>query len=54
MPADEIERAHEEDPEKAASEFGAKFRRDIAPFVDREAVEACVVIGRRELPQVPG
>ena len=53
-PVAEITRAYEEDPERAAAEFGAEFRRDIAPFVDREAVEACVVIGRRELPPVSG
>jgi hypothetical protein len=53
-PTGEIERAYAEDAEKAASEYGAEFRRDIAPFVDREAVEACVAVGRRELPPVSG
>lgn len=50
----EITRAYEEDPQKAAAEFGAEFRQDLAPFVDPEAVEALVVQGRRELPPVNG
>ena len=53
-PVAEIERAYEEDFERAHSEFGANFRRDMAPYVDREPLEACVVIGRFELPPVSG
>jgi hypothetical protein len=45
----EIERAYEEDPEKAAAEYGAEFRSDLAPFIDRERVEALVAWGRGEL-----
>jgi hypothetical protein len=50
----EIARAYEEDEQKASAEFGAEFRRDLAPFVDPEAVEAVVVEGRFELPRVGG
>ncbi len=49
-----IEEATEEDPEKAAAEYGGDFRSDIAAFVSRETVDACVVPGRRELLPVPG
>ena len=49
-----IEKAYEDDPIAAATEYGAQFRRDIEGFVAREAVEACVVAGRRELPRVVG
>ncbi len=45
-----IERAYEEDPASAAAEYGAQFRTDVETFVAREAVEACVVPERRELP----
>ena len=46
--------AYEQDEAAAAAEYGAEFRRDIESFVSREAVEACVVPGRRELPAVDG
>jgi hypothetical protein len=52
--AEEIARAYEEDPQKAMAEYGAEFRQDIAAFVDREAVEAVVAVGRRELPPAGG
>jgi hypothetical protein len=50
----EIERAHQEDAQKAASEFGAEFRQDLAAFIDRAAVEAVVCEGRRELLRANG
>ena len=49
-PADEIARAYTEDPQRAAAEYGAEFRQDLAAFVDREVVEAAVVLGQHELP----
>jgi hypothetical protein len=52
--AEIIREAYEADPENAASEFGAEFRRDIASFVDRAVVEALVVSGRFELPPMAG
>ncbi|MEO7729376.1 MAG: hypothetical protein ABIY55_00250, partial [Kofleriaceae bacterium] len=35
---------------RAAAEYGADFRRDIEGLMTREAIAACVVAGRRELP----
>ena len=49
-----IAEAYEQDEAAAAAEYGAEFRRDIESFVSREAVEACVIPDRRELPPVPG
>lgn len=47
-----IEQAFVEDESGASAEYGAQFRRDIETFVSREAVEACVIPGRFELPPV--
>ena len=47
-----IAKAYADDPVRAAAEYGAEFRRDIESFVSREAVDACVVPDRRELPPV--
>ena len=47
-----IAKAYADDPLRAAAEYGAEFRRDIESFVSREAVDACVVPERRELPPV--
>ena len=49
-----IEPAYDEDESAAAAEYGAEFRRDIETFVSREAVEACRIPGRLEMPFVPG
>lgn len=49
-----VAEAYEDDPAAAAAEFGAEFRTDLADFVAREAVEGCVIPGRRELPKVAG
>jgi hypothetical protein len=49
-----IERAYKEDEASASAEYGAEFRRDIEGFVSREAIDAVVVPGRRELPPVEG
>ncbi len=45
-----IAEAYAEDPEAAASEFGAEFRSDIADFVSRQVVEACIDPGCHERP----
>jgi hypothetical protein len=50
VPEGFIQAAYEDDPASAAAEYGAEFRSDIESFVSREAVEACVVQGRYELP----
>lgn len=49
-----IAEAYEDDPASAAAEYGAEFRDDIADFVRREVVEACVVPGRYELGRISG
>lgn len=45
-----IAEAYEEDPESAASEYGAEFRSDISDFISRAVVEACVEPGCHERP----
>jgi hypothetical protein len=47
---DIINEAYEDDPESAASEYGAEFRSDIADFISRAVVEACVEVGCHERP----
>ena len=54
LPQALIDAALERDPEAAAAEWMAEWRRDIADFVDRAVVEAATVPGRRELPKVAG
>ena len=54
IPAKVVRDAQDRDPASAAAEFGAEFRTDVETFVSREAVDACVVPGRRELPPVAG
>jgi hypothetical protein len=49
-----IAAAYEDDPAHAAAEYGAEFRTDVESFVSREAVDACVIEGRFELPRVRG
>jgi hypothetical protein len=50
LPQSVIEQAYEEDPESARAEYGAEFRSDLETFVSPEAVTACTVRGRLELP----
>jgi hypothetical protein len=45
-----IAEAYEEDPQSAASEYGAEFRDDIADFVAQDVVDACVEAGCFERP----
>jgi hypothetical protein len=47
-----IDAAYEDDPANSAAEYGANFRTDVEAFISREAVEACVVPGRLELPMM--
>jgi hypothetical protein len=54
VPQSFIDVQYERDPTSAAAEYGAEFRTDIASFVSREAVDAAVVPGRRELPRIGG
>ncbi len=46
--------AYAEDEARAAAEYGAQFRRDVESFLAREALEACLVPGQREVPRIPG
>lgn len=45
-----IDRAIERDPAAASAEYLAEFRNDIAAFVQREVVQACVMTGEYERP----
>jgi len=42
IPQDEIDRAMKRDPAAARSEYLAEWRDDVAAFIDRAAIEACV------------
>jgi hypothetical protein len=53
VPQAVIDAAKERDPAYAAAEYGAQFRTDIESFVLREAAQACVSLGVRELPPQP-
>jgi hypothetical protein len=50
VPQSIIDAAYEADPADAAAEYGGLFRSDLEQFVSREAVKACVIDGRFELP----
>jgi hypothetical protein len=52
--AAEIEEQRRSDPEAAAADWDSIWRADLADFVDRQAVDACVMRGRFELPPVSG
>jgi hypothetical protein len=54
VPQSVIDDATERDPAYAQSEYMAQFRTDIESFVLREAVEACVSPGVREIAPQPG
>ena len=45
-----IDAAYARDPSKAAAEFGAVFRTDVETYVKEEALIACTIPGRMELP----
>jgi hypothetical protein len=53
LDAEAIVAALEADPEGSSAEWLGEFRRDIATFLSREAIEACIVPGRHELPPLP-
>jgi hypothetical protein len=48
--SDVIRDAYLSDPEWAEAEYGAEFRTDLAPFLTREAIEACIEAGVYERP----
>jgi hypothetical protein len=52
VPKEIIDKAYADDEASASAEYGAQFRRDIEAFIAREAVEACIMPGRRELLRI--
>jgi hypothetical protein len=50
LPTDVIDAAYEDDPSRAAAEYGAQWRSDVETFLTYETIAAAVVPGRRELP----
>jgi hypothetical protein len=49
-----IERAYEDDPAVAASEWGGQFRNDLESYVSPEIVDACTVRGLHRLDPIKG
>jgi hypothetical protein len=45
-----VRAAYEQDASAAAADFGAEFRTDLESVFSREAIAACVIAGRFELP----
>ena len=45
-----IAHAYTDDPASASAEYGGLFRSDVESFVNADAVQACVIAGRFELP----
>jgi hypothetical protein len=54
LPRDYLARMREDDPAAAVSEIDGEFRAGLAMLFDPDALDACVVPGRRELPPVDG
>ena len=52
LPQFVIDQAMGEDEASARAEYFAEFRRDVESFVSLEAVQACVVPSRLELPRL--
>jgi hypothetical protein len=50
LPQSVVDRALKRDPASASAEYLGQFRGDLESFVSREAIEACTVGGRTELP----
>jgi hypothetical protein len=48
--ASAVANAYEDDPLSAAAEYGAQFRSDVSTLITREALDACIISGRFELP----
>lgn len=54
IPDHVIAAAYEQDEAAARAEFGGQFRSDVGGIFSLDAVRACVVPGRRELPPIQG
>lgn len=50
LPADYLERMRQDDPEAYRSEVLGEFRAGVSNFLDSDALDACVVRDRRDLP----
>ena len=50
IPQSDVDEALERDPEQKRAEYLAEWRTDIEGFVTREALEACIDPGVREIP----
>jgi hypothetical protein len=48
LPQEVIDAAYLDDPQAAAAEYGGEFRSDIASFIDRDVVQACIEAGRTQ------
>jgi hypothetical protein len=53
LPRDYLERMREDDPEAARAEIDGEFRSGLSTFLDPDALAACVIPDRRELPWTP-
>lgn len=47
----EVDKAYADDPVSADSEYGAKFRADLTPYISEEMLTAVTVTGRTSLPR---
>jgi len=54
LPQKIVDQALERDPAAAGAEYLAQFRSDVETFVQIEAINACTVEGRLELPPITG
>jgi hypothetical protein len=54
LPQAVVDDAYAEDPQVAAAEYGAQFRSDVASYVDRDVVMACIETGRTQRGCMPG
>jgi hypothetical protein len=54
VPQAYLDREYEKDPISAAAEYGAEFRVDVAAYLTREAIMACVDVGVREREPILG
>jgi hypothetical protein len=54
LPVDYLQRMEQDDPDAYQSEVLGQFRAGIATLFDHEALDACVMKGRREFPRSEG
>lgn len=49
-----VSEAYERDAAAASADYGAEFRSDLESLFNTDAVEACLISGRREVPRISG